>query len=344
MNSKENLWSQLLEGIANGDVEHVGRYAEQLAQIEKKKRQEEKRLNLQDSPTRRKSTSEPECVTISSPRVIVMSSNEISPSRSPKLKEDQVINHSSSVEINGHSITEVSTSSWKSTLNLASNAFFDTIHKNITQKKDDFQKEKKEKREREKVIYVDCSSRIRSYKEGSIMWPHTKPTPEECAAAGFFFSPKTNRKDRCKCCSCGVTFFNWQPEDEPIKIHRKLKSNCCEIVVNLPFQDEKKVNTFGIDILKMIGIEKNKIKVSKVPNEEDGRGPNSFPENWQDFKTEDGIPFWYNILTNDICWRNPFPVQTINDSFSQSDFIEQLEDMLDINIPKEDTMSEIRLD
>lgn len=38
VDTKENLWNLLLQGIADGEVDKVGRYAEQLALIEKQKK------------------------------------------------------------------------------------------------------------------------------------------------------------------------------------------------------------------------------------------------------------------------------------------------------------------
>jgi len=103
----------------------------------------------------------------------------------------------------------------KKTKELSSNAIG-----SLRMKKDEFVKnrqEKKEKREREKQEYSEFSKRMQSFNENTMPWPHQKPSPEDCAAAGLYFTPKEKKVDRCKCYSCGHKFSSWLPVDEPKK-------------------------------------------------------------------------------------------------------------------------------
>ena len=55
-------------------------------------------------------------------------------------------------------------------------------------------------------------------------WPHTSPTPESLAAAGFCFEPGT--KDLTTCSECGLGLSNWRPKRDPMKAHMRQSPNC----------------------------------------------------------------------------------------------------------------------
>jgi hypothetical protein len=95
------------------------------------------------------------------------------------------------------------------------------------QKKREKRDQKREKWEQEKLAYADLEKRIASFtNKAEFNWPHQKPTPEECAAAGLFFTPALKKKDRCKCYVCGVKLSNWLSTDDPKLEHRRWKPSC----------------------------------------------------------------------------------------------------------------------
>lgn len=81
-------------------------------------------------------------------------------------------------------------------------AAFQKTKEELEKKKDEFNKkreEKKEQRERERVEYADYNRRLASFSESSTFkWIHVNPSPQDCAAAGFFFYPKASHEDRTK--------------------------------------------------------------------------------------------------------------------------------------------------
>jgi len=103
----------------------------------------------------------------------------------------------------------------------------------LRSKKHEFLKnrqDKKDQREKERIEYVDMDKRIKSFTENTNPWPHQKPSAEELAAAGLFFSPKDKKADRTKCYVCGYNFSNWLPVDDPKKEHKKWRPNCPEVI------------------------------------------------------------------------------------------------------------------
>ena len=55
-------------------------------------------------------------------------------------------------------------------------------------------------------------------------WPHMDFStlhPKRLAAAGFFFDPAQDGKDKCICFACGLQLVNWDPNDNPFGEHLK---------------------------------------------------------------------------------------------------------------------------
>lgn len=57
-------------------------------------------------------------------------------------------------------------------------------------------------------------------------WPHTTPTPEQLASAGFFYSPTPSDLDNVKCFLCSRALDGWDPEDTPDVEHLKHSPDC----------------------------------------------------------------------------------------------------------------------
>ena len=60
------------------------------------------------------------------------------------------------------------------------------------------------------------------YEALEALWPHSRPTPESLANAGFYFAPDMSRssiRDRVICFTCGTEVFGWAESDEPLVKH-----------------------------------------------------------------------------------------------------------------------------
>ena len=63
------------------------------------------------------------------------------------------------------------------------------------------------------------------YEAAKALWPHSRPTAESLANAGFYFAPDESRptiRDRVICFHCGVEAFAWTESDEPLVKHLRL--------------------------------------------------------------------------------------------------------------------------
>ncbi|KAJ6032028.1 hypothetical protein N7540_002760 [Penicillium herquei] len=59
-----------------------------------------------------------------------------------------------------------------------------------------------------------------------IGWPHSNPSPEELARAGFFYKPYESNPDNTTCFECGRALDGWEEDDNPITEHLKHSPGC----------------------------------------------------------------------------------------------------------------------
>ena len=67
------------------------------------------------------------------------------------------------------------------------------------------------------------------YEAAEALWPHSRPSPESLANAGFYIAPDVARstiRDRVVCFSCGTEVFGWAEGDEPFVKHALLNPLC----------------------------------------------------------------------------------------------------------------------
>ena len=67
------------------------------------------------------------------------------------------------------------------------------------------------------------------YEAPEALWPHSRPTPESLANAGFYFAPDVSRssiRDRVVCFHCGAEAFAWNESDDPLVKHVQIKPRC----------------------------------------------------------------------------------------------------------------------
>ena len=67
------------------------------------------------------------------------------------------------------------------------------------------------------------------YEAADALWPHSRPTPESLAIAGFYFAPDMLRvtiRDRVICFYCGEEAFALTESDEPFVKHVQLNPFC----------------------------------------------------------------------------------------------------------------------
>lgn len=72
--------------------------------------------------------------------------------------------------------------------------------------------------------FVIDSVRLKSFR---IQWPLTSPTPEDLAAAGFYY---LGDEDIVRCAFCGIEARKWGKEDNPMILHEKWTPSCRFII------------------------------------------------------------------------------------------------------------------
>lgn len=99
--------------------------------------------------------------------------------------------------------------------------------------------------------YNALSARLESFEK--MPWPHARPTPQNLAAAGFFYDPygvttglpaemarhpakasawvyddqgQPDPMDNCICPSCEISVDGWEPDDDPFEEHKKRSPRC----------------------------------------------------------------------------------------------------------------------
>ncbi len=73
--------------------------------------------------------------------------------------------------------------------------------------------------------FLALRNRIASF-TGKISWPHSSPSPERVAAAGFYFAPTKPGEDDVACPSCAVIVAFWAPDDDPFNEHLSANPKC----------------------------------------------------------------------------------------------------------------------
>eukprot|EP01119_Soliformovum_irregulare_P015098 TRINITY_DN4204_c0_g1_i2.p1 TRINITY_DN4204_c0_g1~~TRINITY_DN4204_c0_g1_i2.p1 ORF type:complete len:273 (+),score=70.99 TRINITY_DN4204_c0_g1_i2:128-946(+) len=80
---------------------------------------------------------------------------------------------------------------------------------------------------KDKSDYSDEKNRIESFSSSAdFQWPHVRPSPEECASAGFIFDPTIDKPDKCKCWMCDCKIASWTTAEDPRSEHRKWSPSC----------------------------------------------------------------------------------------------------------------------
>lgn len=64
-------------------------------------------------------------------------------------------------------------------------------------------------------------------------WPHCstnwRPNPLCLAQAGFFFNPESRRDDTVECAYCETCLSKWEPNDDPLLVHREVNPDCVHV-------------------------------------------------------------------------------------------------------------------
>ena len=60
----------------------------------------------------------------------------------------------------------------------------------------------------------------------TIKWPHTNPTPETLARAGFVFKPSASTPDNVECFLCHKDLEGWEADDDPLTEHVAHSPDC----------------------------------------------------------------------------------------------------------------------
>ncbi|KAI9830821.1 MAG: hypothetical protein M1819_005346 [Sarea resinae] len=60
----------------------------------------------------------------------------------------------------------------------------------------------------------------------TISWPHTSPSPEDLARAGFFYRPTASSADNVACFLCRKSLDGWEEEDSPVSEHLHHSPTC----------------------------------------------------------------------------------------------------------------------
>ncbi|KAI9736634.1 MAG: hypothetical protein M1834_000838 [Cirrosporium novae-zelandiae] len=71
----------------------------------------------------------------------------------------------------------------------------------------------------------------------SVKWPHTNPSPQEMARAGFFYRPTAASNDNVACFICRKSMDGWEEDDMPIIEHLK-HSPDCGWAINLAIEEQ----------------------------------------------------------------------------------------------------------
>ncbi|KAL1960835.1 hypothetical protein VTO42DRAFT_5818 [Malbranchea cinnamomea] len=71
-----------------------------------------------------------------------------------------------------------------------------------------------------------AKGRSSTAKTRPVSWPYDRPSPEDLAQAGFYFSPTAISPDNAACFLCERALDGWEEDDDPIAEHLKHSSDC----------------------------------------------------------------------------------------------------------------------
>lgn len=60
----------------------------------------------------------------------------------------------------------------------------------------------------------------------TVSWPHSSPTTEQLARAGFYYKPTANNIDNVMCFLCEKSLDGWEPSDNPAVEHARHSPDC----------------------------------------------------------------------------------------------------------------------
>jgi Inhibitor of Apoptosis domain len=91
---------------------------------------------------------------------------------------------------------------------------------------------------------------FQTYKSGKSKqkWPHTTPSPEDLALAGFYYQPYGNSDDNVVCYLCGKMMGGWEETDDPLKEHLRGNKACAWAVLRDIFVKSKNGSEYGNDV------------------------------------------------------------------------------------------------
>src|SRR5271156_4976474 len=75
------------------------------------------------------------------------------------------------------------------------------------------------------------SKSVKVSKSTKLRWPHTKPSAEDLALAGFYYFPYEGADDNVCCFLCGKNMGGWEPTDDPLQEHLRGNKSCAFAVL-----------------------------------------------------------------------------------------------------------------
>ncbi|CAG5122396.1 unnamed protein product [Candidula unifasciata] len=89
-------------------------------------------------------------------------------------------------------------------------------------------------KEKESLLLIE-SERLKTFGE----WPNELSwacTPQKLAHAGFYFSPGPESLDNVCCLFCQKELDGWEPDDDPLKEHKKHSATCPFLSLKKPVE------------------------------------------------------------------------------------------------------------
>ncbi|BFZ17875.1 hypothetical protein BsWGS_20914 [Bradybaena similaris] len=85
------------------------------------------------------------------------------------------------------------------------------------------------------ILLLIESERLKTFEE----WPNELNwacTPQKLASAGFYFSPSQESLDNVCCLFCQKELDGWEPDDDPLKEHKKHSAHCPFLSLKKPVE------------------------------------------------------------------------------------------------------------
>lgn len=92
--------------------------------------------------------------------------------------------------------------------------------------------------EKKKISFIESESTRKSRLNSLSHWPHSTPSSESLASAGWF---GCNVTDRVICIYCNTICHEWTINDDPTEVHRRLAPTCPFILSILPKEQTPKI-------------------------------------------------------------------------------------------------------